>query len=104
MDVDDESFSILSVLFNEDRLDDWRLGMMVPREPQRVATFINITARLSLSLSFLSFIISVILFFHHPSILHASLLASPVILHALSLYLCLRLPEGLYLISLLTEM
>lgn len=68
------------------------------------ATFIIVAPRLPLSLPFSSFIISVILFPLYSSILHAPLLASLVILHALSLYLCLCLPEGLYLISPPTEM
>ncbi len=54
-----------------------------------------------------SFIISVILFFLHSSILYASLLASLVIpscTRCLFVSFCLFLPKGLYLISFLTEM
>lgn len=96
-----ELFPIAPVLFSRDRpscggqLGRWRTGC------GRAATFIIITRRLRLSPPS-SFLLSC--FSLRPSIAHAPLSASPVILCAPSPYLRLRLPEGFHLISPLTEM
>lgn len=101
MGVDDESFSPLQLYYLagiSHRVADGQGGDV------RAAAGGRLHYRHLPSPPFPSFIISLILFFLGPSIAHASLSASPVILRAPSPYLHLRLPEGFHLISPLTEM
>lgn len=75
MDVDDESFSVSSVLFSEGRPHDGWSGWLAC-EPRRVATFIIVTHRLFPASAFpLVHNFSYRVFFSlHSSIPHASLL------------------------------
>lgn len=100
MDADDESFSPLQLYYLAGighRVADGQGGGV------RAAAG-HLHYRHLPSPPFPSFIISLILFLLRPSIAHASLSASPVILHAPSPYLHLRLLEGFHPISPLTEM